>query len=166
MTAAADATIRPLSTSEASAPPARPEFAATGSGPVPVCVTYDDASAVPRLSVGGELPPAGSTVPTTGRTGAGLPQADRIQVPAGRAALVEAMPSSEAAAGTLVLVTDQGRGHALAGPEILAVLGYGRARPVRLPAGLVARIPHGAGLDPSAARRPATEDVAGSGQRP
>lgn len=155
MTAAADATMRPLSESEASAPATRPDFAATGTGPVPVCGTYDDGSAVPRLSVGGELPPTGSTVPTTRRTAAGLPLADRIYVPPGRAALVEAMPSTQAAAGTLVLVTDQGRGHALAGREVLGVLGYGRAHPVRLPAGLVARIPLGAGLDPAAALAPA-----------
>jgi type VII secretion protein EccB len=152
--AAADATMRPLPESGASAPASRPAFAATGTGGVSVCVTYDHAANVPRLSVGGTLPPAEWTVPTTRRTAAGLPLADRIHVPPGRAALVEAMPSTQAAAGTLVLVTDQGRGHALAGREVLDVLGYGRARPVRLPAGLVARLPLGAGLDPAAARNP------------
>jgi type VII secretion protein EccB len=155
LTAAAGATMRPLSPSQESAPAARPAFAATGTGPVSVCVTYDDGSSVPRLSVGGRLPPAGSTVPTPRRTAGGLPLADRIHVPPGRAALVEALPSTRAAAGTLVLVTDQGRGHALAGREVLGVLGYGRIRPVRLPASLVARIPLGAGLDPAAALAPA-----------
>ena len=153
LTAAADATLGPLSESEASAPASRPGFAATGVGPV--CVTYDDGSTVPRVSAGGELPPDESTVPTARRTAAGLPLADRVYVPPGRAVLAEAMPSTRAAAGTLVLVTDQGRGHPLAAREVLGVLGYGRARPVRLPASLVARIPLGAGLDPAGARTPA-----------
>jgi ESX secretion system ATPase EccB len=133
------------------APPAsRPAFAAAGGGPV--CVTYDDGSAVPRLRVGGVLP--SGTVPTRGRTDDGLPLADQVYVPHGRAVIAEVRPSATAAAGTLVLVTDQGRAYPLAGREVLAVLGYPAARPVRLPAGLVSRVPLGAGLDPAHAREP------------
>lgn len=72
-----------------------------------------------------------------------------MHVPPGRAALVEVPP------GTLILVTDQGRGYPLVAREILAVLGYGRVAPVRLPVGLVTRVPMGSVLDPAAAREPA-----------
>ncbi|MFG1608394.1 type VII secretion protein EccB [Actinoplanes sp. NPDC049265] len=133
------------------APPAtRPSFAPAGDGPV--CVTYDDGSAVPRLRVGGVLP--AETVPTRGRTDDGLPLADRVYVPPGRAAVAEVLPSATAPTGTLVLVSDQGRAYPLATRDVLAVLGYAAVHPVRLPAGLVARVPVGAGLDPAHARDP------------
>ena len=80
-----------------------------------------------------------------------MPLADRVHVEPGRAALVEVMPSAEAYAGTLVLVTDQGRAYPLAGAAVLDVLGYGGAQPVRLPAGIVSRVPMGSGLDPATA---------------
>jgi type VII secretion protein EccB len=146
------------SASGAPAPSRRPDFTGTGTGPIPVCVTYDDNAAVPRIQVGGRLPPSSATIATTGRTSAGLPLADRVYVPPGRAALAEVLPSSEATSGTLVLVTDQGQAHALAGREVLGILGYAGVRPVRLPAGLVTRVPMGSGLDPAAARAPAALD--------
>ncbi|MCA2218178.1 type VII secretion protein EccB [Jidongwangia harbinensis] len=135
----------------AAAPARRPPFAGTGTGPIPVCVTYDDGMPVPRIRVGGQLPPPGATVATPGRTAAGLPLADRVHLPPGRAAVVEVLPSSQAPSGTLVLATDQGRAHPLASREVLGMLGYGRARPVRLPASLVTRLPMGSGLDPAVA---------------
>jgi hypothetical protein len=122
-----------------------------------VCVTYDDNAPVPRVRVGGQLPPASATVATAGRTAEGMPLADRVYVPPGRAAVVEVLPSSESASGTLVLVTDQGRAFPLAGREVLSILGYPSAHPVRLPAALATRLPMGSGLDPAAARAPATD---------
>jgi hypothetical protein len=101
---------------------------------------------MPSVRVAAALPPPSATVPTAGRTPAGLPLADRVHVPPGRAALVETPP------GTLILVTDQGGGYPLAAREILAVLCHGRATPVRLPVGLVTRVPTGSVLDPAAAR--------------
>jgi len=39
--------------------------------------------------------------------------------------------------------------------DVLATLGYGGVRPVRMPASLVALLPSGRALDPDAARAPA-----------
>jgi hypothetical protein len=64
------------------------------------------------------------------------------------------MPSRDARTGTLTLITDQGRAHPLAGREILSVLGYPKAHPLRLPVSLVTRVPQASPLTPSAARVP------------
>lgn len=130
----------------AAAPRVRPRFAAGGT----VCATYEPGAATPTVHVDPVLP-AGAEAVTTRRTELGMPMADRIQVEPGRAALVEVMPSAEAHAGTLVLVTDQGRAFPLASPAVQAMLGYGDVEPVRLPAGVVVRVPLGAGLDPERA---------------
>jgi hypothetical protein len=91
--------------------------------------------------------------PKRGPQGTAL--ADRILVEPGSAAVVEAMPSSRAPAGTVVLVTDLGRAYPLADPKLLDTLGYAGTRPLRLPADLIARIPQGPGLNPASATRPA-----------
>jgi type VII secretion protein EccB len=149
LTAAAQAEqsgARP-SSGPGAAPERRPAFAAAAT----LCVTYDSAATpVVRLDAG--LPALAETVPTEGRTPQGLPLADQVYVPPGRAALVEAMPSEPSPTGTLMLVTDQARAYPLAGPEVLGILGYDKATPLRLPAGLVTRVPLGSGLDPTAAR--------------
>jgi hypothetical protein len=90
---------------------------------------------------------------TAKRSTAGTALADRVLVPPGTAAVVEAMPSGKAPAGTVSVVTDLGRSYPLADPKLLDVLGYEGVQPVRIPAGLVARIPQGSGLDPAAAGR-------------
>ena len=152
LTAAAGARLEASPPVPAVAPPAqRPAFAASAAT---ICVTYDAGAAEARVRVGATLPPASATVPTGGRTAGGLPLADRVYVPPGRAALAEVLPAAGAVTGTLVLVTDQGRGYPLAGPDVLTVLGYGRITPARLPAGLVTRMPLGSVLDPAAARAP------------
>jgi type VII secretion protein EccB len=134
------------------APPRRPEFVGADRGPTPVCVTYDGGAEVPRLRTGVTMPDGRATATTAGRTAEGLPLADRVFVPPGKAALIEVLPSPQSPSGTLVLVSDQARAHPLA-PEVLRILGYERVKPVRLPAGLVSRVPMGSGLDPAAARR-------------
>ena len=48
--------------------------------------------------------------------------------------------------------------HALSGPEVAVMLGYAKVRAVRLPAGLVVRLPAGPALDPAAAKRPVDLD--------
>jgi hypothetical protein len=146
LTAAAAARMEtPPAASPGAAPDRRPVFA----GPAEtICVTYDAGATTARVRVGATLPPADATVRTPGRTAAGLPLADRVFVPPGRAAL------AEVGAGTLVLVTDQGRGYPLAGREVLGMLGYGGVAPARLPDGLVTRVPLGSVLDPAAARAP------------
>ena len=44
-----------------------------------------------------------------------------------------------------------GIAYPLAGPDVQKTLGYDGVQPIKFPAGLVARIPHGSGLDPAAA---------------
>jgi type VII secretion protein EccB len=133
------------------APRERPEFVGSEGGSAALCATYDPGASVPRLRTDPQLPPHAEMVATVATTDDGLPLADRVYVPPGRAALAEVMPSSEAPAGTLVVVTDQGRAYPLAGPEVLGILGYDGVEPVRLPAGLVTRVPMGSGLVPEAA---------------
>jgi type VII secretion protein EccB len=153
LAAATEARQEPLPTPGPGGVPARrPDFAGASRGPVAVCATYDGNASVPRLRIDAALPADDAMIATGGRTADGLPLADRVYVPPGRAALVEVLPSAQAHVGSLMLVTDQGRGHPLAGREVLGILGYDQVPPVRLPAGLVARLPKGSGLDPTAAR--------------
>lgn len=117
-----------------------------------VCAEYASGQGVPRLV---RDVPHGRFPPTTPRrTVDGVALADRVEVPAGWAAVVEALPSPEAPSGTRYLVTDLGFRHVLAGPDVQKALGYGNVRPVRVPADVVARIPAGPPLDPVVASRP------------
>jgi type VII secretion protein EccB len=135
------------------APPARPAIATVRDREATVCATFDPATTAPRLTVNPALPPADPMSATARRTARGMPLADRVAIPPGWAALVEAMPSADAPAGTLTVVTDMGRRYPVANPEVLKMLGYGGARPIRLPGSLLARLPEGPGLDPLAAQR-------------
>jgi hypothetical protein len=90
--------------------------------------------------------------PKRGPQGTAL--ADRVIVTPGSAAVVEAMPSTRAPAGTVVLITDMGRAYPVAKPDLLDWLGYAGTKPVRFPAGLISRIPQGQGLNPDTATRP------------
>ncbi|WP_020674004.1 type VII secretion protein EccB [Amycolatopsis nigrescens] len=133
-------------TGPGAAPKVRPRFGGGGT----LCATYEPGAAAPAVHVDPRLPEV-PTVVTARTTANGMPMADRIHVEPGRAALIEAMPSTGANTGTLMLVTDQGQAHPLAGPAVLGMLGYGEVRPVRLPAGIVGRVPLGSGLDPATA---------------
>jgi len=134
------------------APPAtRPAIARLRDGDATVCATFDPGAAAPRLTTEPTLPPADPLATTARRSANGTPLADRVYVPPGWAAVVEAMPSADAPVGTLTVVTDMGRRYPLATPEVLAMLGYPAVHPVRLPAGLVARLPEGPSLDQNAA---------------
>ncbi|MEV0272608.1 type VII secretion protein EccB [Hamadaea sp. NPDC050747] len=135
------------------APPARPEMAPLRGREATVCTTFAPGEAIPRLTIDPALPPADPMSVTIRRTNTGTPLADRVYVPPGWAAVVESMPSPEAPAGTLTVVTDVGRRYPVARPEVLGMLGYPADRAVKLPAGLVARLPDGPGLDPEAARQ-------------
>ena len=142
------------------APAARPAIAAVRDREATVCATFDPATTAPRLTVNPNLPPADPMSITARRTARGTPLADRVAIPPGWAALVEAMPSADAPAGTLTVITDMGRRYPVAGPEVLKMLGYGSAQPIRLPGNLVARLPEGPGLDPkppSASRSAASQ---------
>ncbi|MFC0526778.1 type VII secretion protein EccB [Phytohabitans kaempferiae] len=106
-------------------PTTTPPLAAPGAA---VCAVVPGESGVAEVSVGAAVPRAG------------------VVVPPGTAALVEA--------GDIYLVTDRGRRHALSDREVPALLGYGDARPLRLPPAVVALVPEGVRLDPAVARAP------------
>jgi type VII secretion protein EccB len=132
-------------------PPQRPEFVGPRTNGSSLCATFGPGAEVPQLSVDVAMPPRDELAMTAARNGRGTPLADRVVVPPGHAALVEAMPSSQTPAGTVLLISDQGVAYPLAGQDVQKTLGYDGVRPIRMPAGLVARIPLGSGLDPKAA---------------
>ncbi|HVV09007.1 type VII secretion protein EccB [Amycolatopsis sp.] len=148
--AAASRQLDPVAAAPESAPPARPTIARLTDESTAVCATFDPGQASPRMTVGPSLPAADTT--TAGRSADGTPLADRVYVPPGSGALAESMPSAQAPEGTLVLVTDMGRRYSLSSPDVLKVLGYEASSAVKLPAGLVARVPEGPGLDPDVAK--------------
>jgi type VII secretion protein EccB len=126
-------------------PRTAPRFV-TGAATTTVCLVFEPARGVPVLLVDPAMPAADPMSGTPGRTDRGTRLADRMLVPGGWVAVVESMPSPNAPAGTLLLVTDLGIAHPLADPALLEVLGYPNARPVKMPGGVVARIPMGSGL--------------------
>ncbi|GIG57348.1 type VII secretion protein EccB [Longispora fulva] len=86
---------------------------------------------------------------TTGRDA--VRTADRVVLPGGRGALVQARSAPGVpASGTVFLVTDQGIKYGLAG-NAQAALGYAGATVIGVPAALLALVPTGPGLDPAAA---------------
>ena len=126
--------------------PARtPALAPTADRPA-VCASASDSTAAAVLldgSVGsGTAPPAGARV-------------DRVVLPAGGVALVGMVAVPGAPAGTLSVVTDQGVRYPVADRAALTALGYGEARPVPVPAAVLALLPVGRTLDRAAAAAPA-----------
>ncbi|MFJ3903993.1 type VII secretion protein EccB [Streptomyces sp. NPDC090025] len=99
-------------------------------------------------------PPADSVAPAC------LP-VDRVEVPPGKGALIQALSSAGTRMGdTVYLVTDAGVRHPVAPGGALAALGYTSADVRGLPSALLMTLPTGAALDASAAARP---PAAGSG---
>lgn len=141
---------------EGKSPRSRPEFIAPKDDLGTVCATFAPGQQLPGISIDPAMPVRDAATTTTKRGKLGTALADRIVIAPGTAAVVEAMQSDQALAGTISVVTDMGRAYPLADPKVLDALGYGGVQPVRIPASLVARIPQGTGLDPVAATRPAT----------
>lgn len=132
-------------------PPAeRPDFVRTNDTAT-VCLTFSPGAAVPAVTLSPEMPPVDPLSATPKRNQQGALYADRVVVPAGRAAVVEAVQTADTPRGTFLVITDQGIAHPLASQQVLKVLGYDGVRPVRIPSGLVARIPVGSGLSHEAA---------------
>ncbi len=119
-----------------------------------VCLTYGSGSLAPSINVGGRLMTE-PTMATARFTDDGVRLADRVHVPPGWAALVEARSAPEAADGSLHLVTDQGIRYGLPGAAVAGMLGYDPGRAVLVPASLLDRLPSGPALDPATARQPA-----------
>jgi type VII secretion protein EccB len=117
-----------------------------------VCVSIPDASGVSEVRLDPKVPTSAATV-TASRTTGGTVLADRIVVPPGHGALVEALASPGAGNGTLSIVTDLGIRYPLAGRDLVPKLGYDGVPPLRMPAELVALLPAGPALDPVAAQQ-------------
>ncbi|GAA1845426.1 type VII secretion protein EccB [Asanoa iriomotensis] len=115
-----------------------------------LCAVVRDERGVAEVVVDAEAPDVADAARSRSTGGA-----DHVVVPPGRAAVVEAVTAPGGTGGTVSIVTDLGRRHAVVGTETLAMLGYGGVRPVRLPASVVALVGAGASLDPARAREPA-----------
>jgi len=140
-------------------PPAqRPDIEQVSDNRTAVCAAFNDAGSAPSVLVNAAVRGADDAIRTSAQTSDGTALADRVLLEPGWGSVVEAMPSPDAKSGTLYLVTDQGERYPVGSAEVLAVLGYGKERPVRLPASLVVRIPEGPALNPLAAARPAVQD--------
>ncbi|HTF09626.1 MAG TPA: type VII secretion protein EccB [Asanoa sp.] len=113
-----------------------------------LCAVVRDDRGVADVVVDADLPDVADAART--RNGG----ADYVAVPPGRAAVVAAAAAPGATGGTVSVVTDLGRRHAVVGADTLAILGYGDVRPVRLPAAVVALVGSGASLDPARAQEP------------
>ncbi|RAK39690.1 type VII secretion protein EccB [Actinoplanes lutulentus] len=139
-------------------PPANPDPSADPSvlGPATVptlsaigqnqaaCAITRDAAAPPEVTTAVPVAALSAAVPT----GGGRTLADAVQVPAGRFELVKA-------AGGLQLITDSGVRHALADPDVAALLGYRPEDAISIPTQLLNTIPEGVTLDPAKALTPA-----------
>jgi type VII secretion protein EccB len=118
-----------------------------------VCVSIPDASGISDVRLDPKVPDSSAATVTTSRTTTGGVLADRIVVPPGHGALVEALASPGAANGALSLVTDLGIRYPLASRDLALKLGYEGVAPLRMPAELVALLPVGPALDPAAAQQ-------------
>ena len=136
-------------------PPTQAPPAAGVDGPdSSVCASFDGDTGLPAVSVQASVAEGDSVVGSGGTAPDGTVLADRIVVAPGGGALVSARGADGATAGTLYLVTDEGRRYLVPSAEVQAVLGYGEVDPVVLPSSLVARIPAGPQLDQDDARIP------------
>lgn len=141
----------PADTDQGQAPRTWPEFVAPRDGQGTVCAAFAPGAALPAITVDPRMPARDAATTTAHRGPMGTALADRVLVPPGTAAVVEAMPADRAAAGTISIVTDLGRAFPLAEPEVLETLGYQGVTPIRIPATLITRIPQGSGLNPTTA---------------
>jgi type VII secretion protein EccB len=135
---------------EAAPPATTPELAAPSGA---VCASFVDGGGPPEIAAVATVPRAGELRAPAAPAVSSAP-ADWVVVPPGRGAVVESLAGPTAPVGALSLVTDLGVRFPIPAPEILAVLGYPDARPWRLPAAVVALLPTGRALDPSAAALP------------
>jgi type VII secretion protein EccB len=112
-----------------------------------VCARYaPDSGPGVTLTVGAADPVPASGTPPVDPTGGAV--ADRVAVPAGRAAVVRAEPAPGVGTGTIYLVDDVGVRYPLSSTAVLDPLGYGGVAPVPVPAGLLGLLRTGPRLDP------------------
>ncbi|MEO3927577.1 type VII secretion protein EccB [Micromonosporaceae bacterium B7E4] len=134
--------------------PAEPTPTVVPVGPgTGVCVRVGDAGDGRVVTVGVPVTGDLATAARPPATAAGVPLADHVAVEPGRGVVVLAKPTPEATGGTWFLVTDHGIAYPVPSPEVLGQLGYQPERAIPLPTGLMARVPHGPVLEPTAAVR-------------
>ncbi|HKD99236.1 MAG TPA: type VII secretion protein EccB [Micromonosporaceae bacterium] len=146
----------PPGRSDAQSWPSRPPQLVPAPGAM--CATFRDPGA-PTVSIGGVDRAPG--IPTGGRAGNGAVLVDRMAVPPGRAAVVRVMASANSTISGYYLVTDLGFRYAVATDDVLKMLGYRPDQAVAMPSAVVALIPSGPALDPTAAAQPATTGTTG-----
>ncbi|HEY3503331.1 MAG TPA: type VII secretion protein EccB [Actinocatenispora sp.] len=120
--------------------PERVPRALSGADDLAVCATGATGAPTALMLATSAVPPGAKPMPVSGgddRT------ADAVYVPPGRGSLVRA--------GTVYLVTDQGRRFPVADAAALKALGYGSVRPQPVPATTLALLPTGPTLSTSAA---------------
>lgn len=175
LTAGRQAMPTPLAQGRYAALPKAPDAVPAGQGALPgrtprlvdptgraVCGRVADGAEAPQVRLADPEPMAGTGVANRltdaigvpNRTVGGAVLADRVVVPPGGGAVVEATPAPGATGGTVCVVTDTGRRYAVSGRGVLGMLGYARVRPVRLPSSVVALLPAGRALDEAEARSP------------
>jgi type VII secretion protein EccB len=127
------------------APPASVPALVDPGGRGGLCASFVDASTPPRLSVALTRPAAPGETRVTGAV------LDWVAVPPGRGSIVDSRASATAPAGQLGVVSDLGLLFPVPSRTVLATLGYAAATPHVLPSALVALLPRGNALDPTAA---------------
>ncbi|HVQ92353.1 MAG TPA: type VII secretion protein EccB [Mycobacteriales bacterium] len=139
-------------------PPAPPRL--LDPGPAQVCAGYAQPPGpdpVPTVLIDA-LPPAAGRTASTDLPPAGGPEAgatdlaDRVWLPPGRAAVVQALPALGATTGTRYLITDLGVRFPVPSADVLTALGYAGVAPTPVPWLLLRLVPVGPPLDPAAAR--------------
>jgi len=123
------------------APPPRPPVLASVETGTLCAIQQPDGTSV---LVAGGVVALSRAVPSGGRSADGAVLADQVVVTPGAGALVQA-------GSTLALVTEVGRRYPIPAGPARQLLGYGAVAPVRVPPGVLALLPAGPALDPTAA---------------
>lgn len=138
----------------ASIPGSAPQFSNAAGQAHGVCATYSDGAQTPSFGIPARvlqtyLADTPVTLPPGDATST---LADDVVVAPGRAAMVVSGSGSR----TVTIVAAPGRRFAVVNASVLAAFGYDGARPGVVPAAVLALVPTGPSLDPTAARQPAT----------
>jgi type VII secretion protein EccB len=160
-----------------------PELRQVGLGRATVCATYQAGSAgappTTTIEVFDRTPPelsptAPGSIEVRQNERDTVRTAERVVVPGGKGALVQAMPGvgeggQGAAGSTVYLITSQGIRYPLGtrSGDAVTALGYGGVTPLAVPASLLALIPTGPALERDAALNyfdPGRPSAARSGQ--
>lgn len=132
-------------------PTSTPHPATLAAGQVP-CAQYDGNPAHQDARLVAAAPPPASALPVTGRHGVTGDSrvASRIAVAPGSGALVRPLLASGAAGVAYYLVTDIGVKFPLASTTVAETLGYNTSVASLVPSSMLALLPTGPALDPTA----------------